>query len=136
MELTVDNNCLSKWGYKTYNTNLYLPWMCVYIYFFKFLYIYIFSTAQHGDPVTHTCIYSFFSHYVFHRNWLDRVPSATEQDPVVNPSQRQHSASTYPKLPVHPIRPPPPWQPQVYSPSPWFSFLWKGSFVPCIRFQI
>ena len=22
-----------------------------------------FSTVQHGDPVTHTCIHSFFSHY-------------------------------------------------------------------------
>jgi len=34
------------------------------------------------------------------------------------------------------LPPPPPWQPQIYSPSPWFSFLWKGSFVPYIRFQI
>ena len=85
--------------------------------FFKilFLYIYIFSTAQHGDPVTHTCIHSFFSHYIFHHNWLGRVPSATQQDPTANPSWRQHSASIYPKLPVPPL---PPWQPQVYSPSP------------------
>ena len=22
-----------------------------------------FSTVQHGDPITHTCIHSFFSHY-------------------------------------------------------------------------
>ena len=26
----------------------------------SFIYIHIFSTVQHGDPVTHTCIYSFF----------------------------------------------------------------------------
>ena len=32
-----------------------------------------FSTVQHGDPVTHTCIHSFFSHH----KWLDIVPSAT-----------------------------------------------------------
>ena len=24
---------------------------------------YFFSTVQHGDPVTYTCIHSFFSHY-------------------------------------------------------------------------
>ena len=34
-----------------------------------------------------------------------------------------------------PLLPPPPWQPQVCSPSPWVSFLWKGLFVPYIRFQ-
>ena len=35
-----------------------------------------------------------------------------------------------------PLPPLPPWQPQVFSPSPRFSFLWKDSFVLCIRFQI
>ena len=35
-----------------------------------------------------------------------------------------------------PIPPHPPRQPQVYFPSPGFSFLWKSSFVLCIRFQI
>ena len=37
-------------------------------YFFYFFIYIFFSTAQHGDPVTHTCIHSFFSHYVFHHN--------------------------------------------------------------------
>ena len=32
------------------------------ILFFISQYIIIFSTVQHGDPVTHTCIHSFFSH--------------------------------------------------------------------------
>ena len=60
------------------------------LFLFLFLYIYIlFSTAQHGDPVTHTCILSFFSHYMLHHNWLDRVPSATQQGLIANPSQRQ-----------------------------------------------
>ena len=36
---------------------------------------------------------------------------------------------------LHPS-PPPPWQPQVCSPSPRFSFLWKGSFVPFVRLQM
>ena len=47
-------------------------------------------------------IYIFFSHYMFHHKWLDRVPSATQQDHIANPSQRQHSASIYPKLQVPP----------------------------------
>ena len=59
----------------------------------SFIYMYIFSTVQRDDPVTHTCIHSFFltlrvpsilffSHYVFHRKWLSRIPSATQQDPI------------------------------------------------------
>ena len=76
-------------------------------FFIIYLYItYVISTVQHGDPVTHTCIHSFFSHYVFHHKWLDIVPSATQQHPTANPSQRQHSASIYPKLPVPPTPPP------------------------------
>ena len=39
---------------------------------------------------------------MFRRKWLDRVPSATQQDPIANPSRRQHPASIYPKLPVPP----------------------------------
>ena len=45
-----------------------------FVYFFKyndFFFPYSwftvfcqFSTVQHGDPVTHTCIGSFFSHYL------------------------------------------------------------------------
>ena len=38
---------------------------------------------------------------MFHHKWLDIVPSATQQGPMVNPSRMQHSASIYPKLPVH-----------------------------------
>ena len=35
-------------------------------YFFHYSWFTVFcpfSTVQHGDPVTHTCIHSFFSHY-------------------------------------------------------------------------
>ena len=30
---------------------------------------YQFSTAQQGDPVTHACVHSFFSHY--HAPWME-----------------------------------------------------------------
>ena len=85
--------------------------------FFKFLYICIFSTARHGDPGTHTCIHSFFSHYMFQNNWLGRVPRATQQDPMANPSWRLHSASLYPKLPVPPIPSPCPLATSLFSKS-------------------
>ena len=49
---------------------------------FFLTFYYFFSTVQHSDPVTHTCIQSFFSHYMFHHKWLDRVPSATQQEPI------------------------------------------------------
>ena len=36
-------------------------------YLFNYLFfpntLHFFSTVQQGDPVTHTCIHSFFSHY-------------------------------------------------------------------------
>ena len=106
--------------------------VCI-LHLFLFLYIYIFLLHIMVTQL-HIHVYIlFFSHYVLHHNWLDRVPSATQQDPIANPSQKQNSVSIYPKLPVPPL---PPWQPQVYSPSPWFSFLWKGSFVLYIRFQL
>ena len=78
---------------------------CLFVFYHLFIHIF-FSTVQHGDPVTHTRIHSFFSHYVIHHNWLDRVPSATEQDPIANPSRKAHSASIYPKLPVPPTSSP------------------------------
>ena len=85
--------------------------------FLSFIYIF-FPTVQHGDPVTLACMHCFFSHDVLHYNCLDRVPSATQQDPIANPSQGQHSASIYPKLPVLPLPSLPPWQPKVYSANP------------------
>ena len=59
---------------------LHLLFICVCIY----ICIYFFPTVQHGDPVTLTWIHSFFSHCMFHHKWLDRVPSATQQDPIAN----------------------------------------------------
>ena len=37
-----------------------------FLCFLIFIYIYVFSTVQPGDPVRLTCIHSFFSHYMFH----------------------------------------------------------------------
>ena len=88
----------------------------------------------------HTHAYILFSHIIMlHHKWLDIVPSATQQDLIANPFQRQSFVSINLNrltTPTTLLPPPPPWQPQVYSPSPWFSFLWKGSFVPYIRLQI
>ena len=51
-------------------------------YFFHYSWFTVFcqfSTVQQGDPVTHTCIHSFFSHY-HALSWVTIVPSATQQD--------------------------------------------------------
>ena len=72
-----------------------------FIYFFISPIHYFFPTIQHGDPLTHTCIHSFFSHY-HAPSWLDIIPSATQQDLIANQCQRQYFASINPKLPIHP----------------------------------
>ena len=85
----------------------------------------------------HIHIHIPFLHIItFHHKWLDIVSSATQQDLTANPFQRQEFVSINPKLPNQPLPLLPPWQIQVYYPSPWFSSLWKGSFMPYIRFQI
>ena len=82
---------------------IYLPWKNAYsaslsIFFVgSFLIVmncYVpdafFSSLPLGNPVTHTCIHSFFSHIIMlHHKWLDRGPSATQQDLIANPLQRQ-----------------------------------------------
>ena len=67
--------------------------------FFPQYIIFFLSTVQHGDPVTHTYIHSFFSHSQSPR---------TQQDLIANPFQRQESASVNPKLPDHPTPSPTP----------------------------
>jgi len=61
----------------SFQTAIYLSCLLFILFYFLFfyyyfliiyLYIYIFSTVQHGDPVTHTSIHSFFSHFMFHHN--------------------------------------------------------------------
>ena len=49
---------------------------------------FFFPTVQHVDPVTHTCMHNFFSHCRA-ALYLDIVLSATQQDLIVNPFQKQ-----------------------------------------------
>ena len=57
----------------------------------------------------HIPAYIFFPHMILlHRKWLDTVPSATQQDLIANPFQRQQSASMNPKHPIHPTPSPSP----------------------------
>ena len=60
----VINNHNHKFSVVIYITALYFSFLffLLLIYFFNFPNIF-FSTVQHGDLVTHTCIHSFFSHY-------------------------------------------------------------------------
>ena len=85
---------------------------------------------------THTHAFSHIILHMFHHKWLYIIPCAIQQDLIAYPislhlitpiSQSIYSQSI-------PLPPPPPWEPQVCSPSPWGSFLWKGSFMPYIRF--
>ena len=106
---------------------------CIFVthffYFFIIIFIFFhyswftvfcqFSTTQHDDPVTHN-VYILFSHIIrLHRMWLDIVPRVTQQDLIVNPFQRQESASINPKLPLHPT----PFPSPLATSSLWFSFL-------------
>ena len=80
------------------------------------LYAVIISAIQQSDPVIHT--YTFFlilfSTMVYHRVF-NIVPCAIQEEFVVYPSYIYQSASANPKLPIHPLQPPPSWQPQVCS---------------------
>ena len=121
---------------------------------FSFLMIFVFSiivglqcsvsfllyskVPSHTHTHTHTHTYTFFFSYY---------------PPACSITIRYSSQCYYThriSLPIHskgsslPLLTPnsqsiplsPPQQPQVFSPSPWISFLWKGSFVSYIRLQI
>ena len=95
------------------------------------------STAQQGDPVTHTYTHSS-SHII-----LRPAPAQLTRYSFQCYTAGSHGWSIPKAIVLHLFTPdspsiplPPPWQPQVCSPSPWVSFLWVGLFTPCIRFQI
>ena len=89
---------------------------------------------QQSDPVVHTYIYTYIvfltlSSSMFHRKWLDIVPRAVQQDLIAYPLQMQWFASANPDTQSVPL--PPPWQPQVWSPSPWVCFFSVHRFILC-----
>ena len=92
-----------------------------------------FYTVQQGDPVTHKHIHSF-SHIMLYHKWLDIVLSAVEH--VLLLFHFKGNSFHLLTTDCQSIPLPPAWQPQVCSPCPWISFLWKCLFVPYIRFQI
>ena len=62
-----------------------------------------FSTAQQGNPVTHTYIHSFFSHYRVPSQVTRHSSQSIQQDPTAYPFQRQYLASINPKFQVPPL---------------------------------
>ena len=116
---------------------IYLSFTIIYyIFIIYILYIYIFLLYSMVSQ-SHIHVYILFPHIIkFHLKWLDRDPSATQQDPIANPFWRQHSASIYPKLPIPPSPSPPHLATtKLFSKSMIF-FQWKGSFGPYIIFQL
>ena len=74
-----------------------------------------------------------FSSIRLHHKWLDIVPSRIS---LLIHSKGNSLYLFTPDSQFIPLPPLPPWQPQLCSPCPWVSFLWKGLFVKYIRFQI
>ena len=89
-------------------------WITVFCQFF---------TVQQGDPITYTYIHLFSHSVMLHHRQLDIVPRGSHclsipkaivyiyEPQIPNPSYSFTS---------------PPWQPQVCSPSPWFSFHFRS----------
>ena len=51
----------------------------------------------------HIHVYILFSHIIMlHHKWLNIVPSATQQDLIASPFQKQEFVSINPKLPTQP----------------------------------
>ena len=117
-----------------------------FIYFYDFYFVHytrcrVFCQLLLLSNVAQSYMYThiFFltsSSIVFHQKWLDVIPCTVQQGLIAGPLWMQESASLDPRLWVHPTASASLWHPQVCSSSACVSFLWEGSFVPCIRFQI
>ena len=99
-------------------------------YFFSYSWFTVFSqfsTIQQSDPVSlplPTNIYILFltlSPIMLDNKGLDTVPSAIQQDLIASKGNSVHLLT--PNSQSIPLPPPPPWQPQVCSPSPWVSLI-------------
>ena len=112
----------------SYNQNIF-----VFFSFFNLFFIVIspttlFSpTVQHGNPVTHTCIHNFFLPLccVVSISTLLSVLHSRISLLIHSKSNSLHPLT--PSSQFLPLPPPSPREPKVYSPCPWFSFLWKVS---------
>ena len=75
----------------------FLAFFLMFLFYFYFFPLYSMGTKLHIH------MYIFFPPIVVLRcTYLDIVLSATEQDLIVNPFQKQYFASVNPKLPIHP----------------------------------
>ena len=101
--------------------------------------IFIFSKVTQSYKHTQTNTHILFltlSSTALHHKWLNIVSSAIQQDIIAyHPKCNSLHLPTPSSQPI-PLLPPPPLQPLVHSPSPWVSFLWKGTFVSYVTFQI
>ena len=116
--------------------------------FFFFFKIFIFSIIVGLQCSVNFLLYSKVTQYVYIHTYsfshiiLHHVPLQVTRYSSLCYTPGSHCLSTpyaivwsNSKLQSIPFPPHPPWQPQICSPSPCTSFLWKGSFVPYIRLQ-
>ena len=111
--------------------------LCFMIFYFLFLKRFLFSpyscftvfcqfsTVQQSDPA----LFLTLSSIVLHLKWLDGFPVLFSRILLLVHSRCNSLHLLTPESQSLPVPRPPPWQPQIYSPSPWFSFLWKCAFV-------
>ena len=96
------------------------------VFFFNVCFYYSLFTMFHQfllySKVTQLYIHiHFFPQIILvmsHHKWLDIVPCAIQQDPIVHPLKIQQSSSTNHRFPTHPTPSFFPWQTQVCFPCP------------------
>ena len=105
----------------------------LFLFFYLFVYIFFYCTAWWPSYIY---VYTFFFLTLscsIISDWTEFPVLHSRIPLLIHPKGNILHLFT-PSSQSLPHPPLPPWQPQVYSPSPWLSFLWKGSFVPYVRF--
>ena len=82
---------------------------------------------------SHTCMYTFYFRTLSCSIISDQFQVLHSRILLLSPSKGNSLNLLTPSSPTTSLPPPLPWQPQVYSLSPWFSFLWRCSLVLYIR---